>query len=243
MADYNSSLPVRTETDGDVAVKVVDSTGAYTWAIDSSGVGSVSFAAGNSIEITDGTDNVEVNADGSLNTVITDGTDTLAINTGGSINTVMTDGTDTIAIDASGNLSTLVSDGTDTLAVNTDGSINVNVVQTTVGTEKHIYGTTSAGVPSTPSSVVNYTVTALKTFILKEFGAACSGKAKIELKAGTSGSEATLVTAFVSTAQPNYDLILAQPVEVVAGDKILVVVTNRDNANADLYAFINGNEV
>lgn len=66
---------------------------------------------------------------------ITDGTDTLAINADGSINVnftagaavEITDGTDTLAINTDGSINSLITDGTDTLAINADGSLNVNL--------------------------------------------------------------------------------------------------------------------
>jgi hypothetical protein len=261
MADYNSSLPIRTEADGDVVTFIADSTTpAQKWAIDANGAGSVTFPSGTQFEITDGTDTLAINTDGSITSTITDGTDTLAINTDGTIGigdgtnalaigangevtALISDGTDTLAISTGGAITSLISDGTDTLAVNTDGSINVNVVTSTVGTEFHLYGTTSGGVPNTPSTVVTHTTTALKTFLFKEVGASCSGKCKVEVKTGTPSSETTKAVFFLSSSNNNETITFAQPIEVAAGDNTLVVMTNRDNANADLYAFINGNEV
>lgn len=178
MADFDSSLPVRTENDGDVVAKIVDSTNAFTWLIDANGIGQVNL-----------------------------------------------------------------NDGTNELTINSDGSINVNVVQAVVGDEKHIYDTATAIAPNTPTDVVDYTVTAATTFILKQVFAACAGKSKVEVLVGPSGSEVSQAVAFISTANGNVDIKFAQPIEVAAGDKILVTMTNKDNANTDLYAFINGNEV
>lgn len=101
-------------------------------------------ASQDNVAISDGTDTMAVNADGSINSVvsatdldvrdlsasqdnvaISDGTDTLAVNGDGSLNAVvsatdldirdLSDATDSVSI----------GDGTDTLEVNTDGSINV----------------------------------------------------------------------------------------------------------------------
>lgn len=179
MADYDSSLPIRTENDGDVVSKIGDgTTPSQYWEILSTGEGVVTMRQ-------------------------------------------------------NGN----------TMVINSDGSINANIVQGVVGDEKHVYGTSSAIAPNTPTNVINYTVTALKTFVLKQFQAACSGKCKVEVKAGPTGSELTLAVAFISTANGFVETKFAQPVEVAPGDKILVIMTNKDNANTDLYAFINGNEV
>jgi hypothetical protein len=260
MADYASSLPIRTEANGDVVVKITDSTETYFWAIDSNGVGSVSFPAGTEFKITDGTDDLAINTDGSINTTITDGTDTLGINTDGSIligdgtetlaigtngevTALISDGTDSLAINTDGSIGVQLTDGTDALVINTDGSINVNLVTSTVGTEYHYYNTTSGGVPNTPSTVITHTTTALKTFLFKQVGASCSGKCKVEVKTGTPASETTKAVFFLSSSDNSHEITFAQPIEVAAGDNTLVVMTNRDNANADLYAFINGNEV
>ena len=200
MADFDSSLPIRTETDGDVVVKIGDGTTASQyWAIDSSGRGLVTVedASGNTIVI---------NADGSLSSVITDGTDTLGINADGSINVIVQD-------------------------------------EGVVSGEVHEYGTVSAGVPGTENTVVDYTVTALKTLKIKSVQAAASGKFKAELQIGPAASEVTVVTFFGSTANGSVNIPFPANLEVAAGDKVLVVITNNDKANADVYAFFNGVEV
>jgi len=143
-----------------------------------------------------------------------------------------------------GDVAAKITDGVDTVAVNTDGSINVVVQDSGVSsTEKHIFATVVAGVPNTPNTVISYTVTAGKTFLLKKIFASGSGKLKIEVKTGTPASETTKAVAFTSTAYPIGDILLPSPIEVAAADNILVIVTNKDTANQDLYAFINGNEV
>lgn len=202
MADYNSSLPVRTETDGDVVGKII-------------GKASGEIA--------------EVNANDELLVHDQDTKDAVD-----AVATALGDGTQV----------TKITDGVDELEVNSDGSINVVVVEAGVSaTEKQIYATTVAGVPNTPNTTISYTVTALKTFLIKKVFASGSGTLKVELKTGTPSSETTKAVAFSSTANPNADISLPAPIEVIAGDKILVIITNKDKANQDLYAFVNGNEV
>lgn len=203
MADYDSSLPIRTETDGDVGARIVGVTTANV---------------------------AEVNADNELlvhdSHIVTELAD---------INTALTDGSQ----------KSQVVDGTgDVLEVNADGSINV-VVQDegASSTEKHLYGTVVAGVPSTPNTVVDYTVTAGKTFRIKAIQAAASGKFKYQLKTGTPAAETVKVTGFGSTADGSEFVLLPAPIEVAASDKILLIITNNDKANADVYGFVNGNEV
>lgn len=90
MSDYNSSLPIRTENNGDAAVKIVDGT------ITSQ---ALAVAADGSIAVTDNGASLTVDAlnldirDLSAsqdNVAISDGTDTLAVNADGSINAVVT---------------------------------------------------------------------------------------------------------------------------------------------------------
>lgn len=80
MADYDSSLPVRTEADGDVVAKISDAT-VTTQQLKVNADGSIdvntSLPAGTKVELTDGTDDLEINADGSLN--ITDNGGSLTV--------------------------------------------------------------------------------------------------------------------------------------------------------------------
>lgn len=213
MSDFDSRLPIRTEADGDASVGVLDTTNTR---IDPATSGKQD------------TGNASLaNIESDINLIQPDVA---------TIKTQQTDGTQK---------SQVVDGAGDVLGVNADGSINV-VVQnedTLSSTEKHQYNTSAAVAPATPTNVVNYTVTAGKTFKLKKFYASGSGKIKVELKTGTAGSEASRAVGFNSTSEPNIDITLPSPIEVIAGDKILVVVTNRDNQAQDLYAFINGNEV
>jgi hypothetical protein len=201
MADYNSSLPVRTETDGDVVQKIIGNAGVNT---------------------------AEVNADEELlvhDEKAKDAVDAVA--------TALADGTQV----------TKVTDGTDELAINADGSINVVFQEGLAGDEVHVFDTTVAGVPNTPATVVDYTVTTGKTLQLKSVHASSSGKAKVEVLTGTPSSEVLQAVSFISTASGQVQIMFPQPIEVDAGDKVLVVITNYDKANADLYAFVNGNEL
>jgi len=304
VADYNSSLPVRTETAGDVDVSIYDSTGANAWSIDANNIGQVNLndgtnslvigasgeltadlATGAAVQITDGTDTLAINTDGSLligdgtetlaiNTdgsvlsqitdgtnalsitasgeitvvqasgneiQVTDGTETLLVNTDGSVSAQLTDGTDALDINSDGSLTTQISDGTDTLAVNADGSINV-VTDATPGTDVHVYGTTAAGVPGTPNSVIDRVQSGAALYI-KSIQASCSGKFKVELKTGTDGSETNKAVAFGSTSSGFVQIDFPTPIEVADGDSTLLVVTNNDKSNADVYGFVNGYEV
>ena len=125
------------------------------------------------------------------------------------------------------------------LSVNADGSLNANIVTAKVGDQIHEYDTESSGVPSTPVDMINYTVTAGKILSIKAVQVAASGKYKAELICGT----ASQAVWFGSTAEGSVELTFPQPIEVAAGVVVKITVTNRDKANADLYAFLNGVEV
>ena len=201
MADYDSSLPVRTETAGDVVVKIVDAAGTNQWEIDANNIGQVN----------------------------------------------LNDGTNALVIGANGEITTLISDGTDSLEINGDGSINVNIVSELSGGEVHQYGTTSALAPATPTTVVTYTVTALKTLQLKGVQGAASGAFKCEvfagLTAGTPPTATPVAVFFGSTAGGSVEHTFPQPIEVAATQSVTLKFTNRDKQNMDVYGFINGVEV
>jgi hypothetical protein len=226
MADYNSSLPVRTEANGDIKNTIAG------------GVTNTNLAevnATNELLVKDADVETAVGGvstaltDGSQVTKVTDGTDNLEVNTDGSINVAFAAGAEI-----------KITDGTDDLEINSDGSINVVVQESALAAELHVYDDATAGVPNTPTTVIDYTVPVTNQLLLKTVQGACSGKAKIEVKTGASGSEVLQAVAFLTSAQGSVELTFPTPIEVVAGHKVLVVITNRDNANADLYAFING---
>lgn len=73
MADYNSQLPVRTENAGDVIAKIADATvPSQQLKVESDGSINVNaaFAPNTEVKITDGTDDLAINADGSINAVV-----------------------------------------------------------------------------------------------------------------------------------------------------------------------------
>lgn len=243
MADYDSSLPIRTEADGDAVIGVVGLTEANRAEVNAS---NEQLVKDTDVETAIG--NIEENqTDKSQMTQITDGTEELAINASNEALVKDTDVesklTDIETNQTDGTQKTKVTDGTDDLGVNSDGSINVNVVDSSQGDEIHEYGTQASGVPGTPNTVVDYTVTTGKTLLLKAIQATASGKFKFELKAGTPSSETTRAVGFGSSSNGTIEIVFPTPIEVSASDKVLLIITNSDKANADVYGFINGMEV
>lgn len=329
MSDYNSSLPVRTETAGDVIVKLADATvTSQQLAINADGsvnitdnggsltvdgtvaVTATDFdirdlsAAQDNVAISDGTDTLEINGDGSINitdnggSITVDGTVTVtatdldirnlvfatdkvdvsgssvALDAGtlaalesitvqnpsgaGAVN--IQDGGNSITVDGSVTVtatdldirdlshtqdSVKIGDGTDFLAVNTDGSINVVIADATPGTPINSYNT-SAALAAAGSNNHDYTVTAAKTLYLNQIEATASGKAKIEVQIETAVASGTFNTRFVefnSTATPNMQIHLDNPIAVAAGVRVRVIRTNKDNQSQDVYSTICGYEL
>lgn len=134
MSDYDSSLPIRTENDGDVVSKIADATiPSQQLKVNADGSVDTNFAPGAEIGITDGTDSLEVNADGSLNVVATATDLDIRDLDAAQDNVAISDGTNTLGVNADGSIDTNfapgseigITDGTDSLEVNADGSINV----------------------------------------------------------------------------------------------------------------------
>lgn len=226
MADYNSSLPVRTEAAGDVIVKVGDgTTPAQQLAVDSSGrvIAKIQDSAGNNLNSTSNALHVNVqNASIAVTATNLDIRD-------------LTHVSDSVKI----------GDGTDFLAVAADGSIAVTFGNDPAGDEINNYDTTSA-VAGGASDNHDYTVTALKTFYVKRVDASGSGKMKIEIQTETGVATGVFNTKFVqfnSTANPNMTIEMPSPLVVAAGVRVRVIRTNRDNQAQDVYSTISGQEV
>lgn len=71
MSDVNSSLPIRTENAGDAIVKIADATTpSQQLAVETDGSINVNVVPGSEIKITDGTDDLAINGDGSINAIV-----------------------------------------------------------------------------------------------------------------------------------------------------------------------------
>jgi hypothetical protein len=238
MADYNSSLPIRTESAGDAVIKVCDAT------------------------VT--TQQLKVNSDGSIDTNISatdldirdlthasdsvkigDGTDFLAVNNDGSINATVS-ATDLDIRDlaaATDSVSAWLKDSSGS-AFSPSNPLPVTLTSGTPGDEINNYST--ATVASAATSNHDYTVTALKTLNALQVHASASGKMKIEVQVETGVGAGTYLTKFVlfnSTANPNMIVNLSSVLTVAAGVKVRVARTNLDKSTMDVYSTISGIEV
>ena len=112
------------------------------------------------------------------------------------------------------------------------------------GTEINNYldGTLGAGATSNH----DYPVSAAKTLKLSRIWGAASGKLKIEVQIETGAATGVFNTVFVgynSTANPNIDLPVNENISVVTGAKVRVIRTNKDNQPQDVHTTISGHEI
>lgn len=229
MSDFNSSLPVRTQANGDVAVKVVDGAiPAQQLTITAAGEAKVI----------------------SSNLPTTVDTDYGAVGSS-TIRSAAQVGNSTGAADFNNGAT-----GAQTLRVAANmalGGQNVSVTNPVPvvlssdpsGTEVNDYNTVAA-VAASATSNHDYTVTAGKTLLLQQVEATASGKAKIEIQVETGVATDTFVTKYVSfnsTAFPDMSKQLKAPISVAAGVRVRVIRTNKDNQAQDLYSTIAGVEV
>jgi len=96
------------------------------------------------------------------------------------------------------------------------------------------------------SADIEYTVSVGKVLKLSQVHVSASGKVKAEIKvesAAGSGSFATKFVMFNSSANPNILASVFENVSVAAGAKVRVTITNRDTSPMDLYCTICGHEI
>lgn len=106
---------------------------------------------------------------------------------------------------------------------------------------------TASSIAKDATSNHDYTVTAATTFTQLKIWASASGKMKVEVQmetAAASGVFNTIMVGFNSTANPNIDMSYGlNRCQQVAGAIIRIIRTNLDNQAQDLYSTINGVEV
>ncbi len=256
MADYNSGLPVRSQADGSderLHVKIVDGTNPAVnqMAVDSDkaaktlGTGHNPAGANVTLRLSelgamtpDGVYNVSNNSKpGNIGVILStrsatpgDTTQTQRVTSvAGAANVTAMDMS---LHDASGN------------AYTNSNPLPVSIEESS-GTEVHDYAT-SAALAAGATANHDYTITALKTFKLRQVWAAASGKLKITVQTSPDGSAFTTKwVGFNSTANPNIELTLpvAAPLsDSGTGSKIRVILQNNDNQAMDVYSTISGIE-
>lgn len=219
MADYEGALPTKTVRDDEFKIKIVD------------------FSSG---EIA--TAGLKIEADGSVNTntKITDGTNDLVVNADGSLNAVVTASDLDIRDLTAASDSVSIKNGANTLAVNADGSINTGIP----GVEVLDYGSSTA-VAANASANFDYLVTNTKVFKNAVVTVGARGAVKVEI--GTSADGGTTFDVKKTVFQlPADNKTIECPGLKLTGDGTAIVrvkVTNNDKAASDIYCTIEAREV
>ncbi len=258
MADQNSSLPIRSESDGTdskVIVKVVDGTngGSNQMSVDSDKNAHVESHGNNpagtdvvALMSEEGFQNSNGDYHASLNTRPSSSAQILHDRTASpaeanqnfrSTGVASSDGSNAKAADVairdeSGN------------AFTSSNPLPVTMVDSE-GQEINDYLTSSA-VAANASVNHDYTVTALKTLKLAQINCSASGKAKFEVQIESGAATDVFATKFVqfnSTANPNCTFDVKELISVDADVRVRVIRTNKDTQSQDLYSTVSGHEI
>lgn len=253
MADYNSSLPIRTESAGDVAVKVSDAT-LPSQQLKVNANGSVDVNVLNNITLTG---EVEIKNDtgnpvpiSAASLPLPSGAATSALQTTGnsslsSIDTKLPSGltvtTGRLLVDGSGVTQPIsaaslpLPSGASTSALQTTGNASLSSIDSKLTIKNGIADyNTSASLAGGGTS--NHTYTAVSNFYFTGAEASGSGKMKIEVRVNGT----TRFVQFNSTSSPNMSVKAPEPLLITSGQTIQIIRTNRDNQPQDVYSTILG---
>lgn len=246
MADYDSSLPIRTESDGDVVAFISDAT-TPTQKLKVNADGSIdtnsSIPSGTKIIVTDGTDDLAINADGSINAVVT-ATDldirdlefaTDKVDVSGSSVTVEATDLDIRnlvfaddKVDASGSSVNILDENGD--AFSSSNPLPVEFFESKAESFNHHQGTSIA-----KNATTTHTFAAPADFKLKDVYVSGSGKLRAELKIGA----AVVAVGFNSTANPQVSWRFQKGLNA-SSVNVVVEIENLDNQAQNLYSTIIG---
>ncbi len=206
MVDYDSALPMRGAITDGLAVDAT-TTGIPIVGTDGSNYQFLSTDSSGVLNT-----NATITWNNANKVVVTDGTDDLQIVVDGA--TAGTNGVHILGTDGT-NAQILKTDTAGSLFVNTGGSPDDTVNYATANLVKDTATTTAtiAGV-----------VTVAKVI------ASGSGLMKVEVKYGTTASEAVIAVLFNSTANPNIEFEFPKGLLVASGETILLSCTNLENA-------------
>jgi len=242
MADYDSSLPARTESAGDIDVFISDATtSTQKLKVNADGSIDTNQVPGSKIIITDGTDDLEVNADGSINVKqdkLAFATDTVDVS--GSDVTATVTAVDLDIRDLSASTDSVQANLFDEagVAYSQANPLPVELTQDQSGDEIVDFNT-SAAVAKDASVNHDYTVSAGKIFLGEEAWVSGSGKLKAELLV----NGAIKWVGFNSTANPNIRIPLEKIMKANATEVIRFTITNRDKQAQDVYSTLTGLEI
>lgn len=261
MADYNSSLPVRTENPGDVAVKISDATVPSQQVAVSVG-GALSVAAA-SLPLPTGasTSALQTSGNASLSSIDTKTPALGQALAAASVPVVLTaaqlatltpltsvtvtqaTGTNLHTVVDSGTINSNIRDATGT-AFSSTNPLPVTLAATAIGTEVNDFNQANA-IAVNGTSNHDYAVTAAKTFKGRLFWVSGSGKVKAEVQISLNGTVFTTKwVGFNSTANPNIaiELDLLSISDTGTGAIVRIIRTNIDQQAQNLYSTISGTE-
>jgi hypothetical protein len=251
MADYDSSLPIRTENAGDVDIFVSDATTpAQKLKVNADGSVDVNAinadidirdlsSAQDSVEaIQDTHDDLNVNANMQVGDVdVANGNPVPVSDAGGSLTVDATDLDIRDLVAATDSVQANLFDATGT-AFSSLNPLPVSFSAESAGDEIVDFNT-SAAVASDASVNHDYTVSAGKTFLGDEAWITGSGKLKGELLV----NGAIVWVGFNSTANPNIRIPTEKILKASAAQVIRFTITNRDNQPQDVYSTLAGLEI
>ena len=248
MADYDSSLPIRTESAGDVDVFISDATTpTQKLKVNLDGSIDTNFATGSKVIITDGTDDVAVNGDGSVNAVVsaTDldirdlefATDKVDVSGSSNVAVVSTDLDIRDLNSAQDSISAHLFDEAGN-AFSVSNPLPVELVSDAQGDEIVNYNTSSA-VASDATVNHDYSVSVGKTLLCEQAWVSASGKIKVELLVNGIAK----YVGFNSTANPNIEIPLKKLLKGSASQVVRMIITNKDNQAQDVYSTLSGIEI
>jgi hypothetical protein len=250
MADYDSSLPIRTEAAGDVDIFISDSvTPSQKLKVNADGSidTNTSLPAGTKVIITDGTDDLAVNADGSVNAIVSatdldirdlsQATDSVTAHQGGTwsvdvANTVTVQATDLDIRDltaASDSVAAHLFDEAGN-AFSSSNPLPVEFFESKAEVFNFSQGTNIA-----KNASHTHTFAAPADFKLKDVYVSGSGKLRAELKIDGN----TVAVGFNSTANPQVTWRFQKGLNA-SSVNVVVEIENKDNQAQDLYSTIVG---
>jgi len=231
MADYDSSLPARTESAGDIDVFISDATvSTQKLKVNADGSIDATQASGDSYtvdavqldvdDLTFANDKVDASGSTGLEAVVTatqlDVDDLNATD----------DAVSAHIKDESGNAFSLTN------------PLPVEFVDGTSGDEIVNYNT-SAAVAKDASVNHDYTVTTSKTLLIDQVWASASGKMKVEVLVNA----VTKYVGFNSTANPNIEIPMKKILHGLTTEVVRITLTNKDKQAQDLYSTLSGLEI
>lgn len=248
MADFNSSLPVKTETAGDVVVKLADAdTPSQQVAVDSGGnlATNLTELSGAAVEtnngtVGNGTLRVTLASDSTGQVALASGSNTVgAVNQAGapwSQNLTQVNGSP-VALGQTGMAASIP-----VVIASNQTAVPVSITNP-AGTIVVNYNTASS-VASSASSTHTYTVTTGKTLSFDKWMTSASGRVKVEVQVDLGSGLTTKFVGFNSTANPNIYIDFSNlAISVASTKQVAIIRTNLDNQNQDLYSTIMGVEV